>query len=450
MIQDQPASNSDTSQGHSKQSFQSAEGDLAANSANALVELASNLVESAGSNYEYRGKSTRALKLTLVTPWKQECGNAEYAERLCVALSRFAEINPIDLRNFMDDFELRSSSSVRSYIDGLIASVNKQASDVVHLQHEYCFFGRSLQRSNSEFYRFAKQVKKPLVVTLHTWIDHKNAKLRKRALSFLKNPWDAIRALAQRKNLYNALCCCDAIVVHTHDTYTLVVTAFPKLRPKVRIIQIPIAPVEAGAHDATINKNEGDQWILLPGFVSPYKGHRYAVEALEKLPEQFKLVIAGGRHPKDRGAARYWMELLAEVEKKGLQSRVLFTGFLETGGVQAAVLKQADLFLLPYDEVGQSGSAVLADALAYNRPVVTSRARSMFAYRMSHDTVFACTSTDVNCAEKLAEVILNVCKESPANSEIELQRCAAMKRYSLDAIGSAYEQLYMDVRSKVG
>jgi hypothetical protein len=34
------------------------------------------------------------------------------------------------------------------------------------------------------------------------------------------------------------------------------------------------------------------------------------------LPENLKLVIAGGRHPKDRGAARYWMELLQAVETK--------------------------------------------------------------------------------------------------------------------------------------
>lgn len=190
----------------------------------------------------------------------------------------------------MDDFELRSSSSVRSYIDGLIASVNKQASDVVHLQHEYCFFGRSLQRSNSEFYRFAKQVKKPLVVTLHT--PDRLSKIVKtpKKSPFFPNPWDAIRALAQRKNLYNALCCCDAIVVHTHDTYTLVEQHSLSFAPKFGSFRFRSHRSEAGAHDATINKNEGDQWILLPGFVSPYKGHRYAVEALEKLPEQFKLV----------------------------------------------------------------------------------------------------------------------------------------------------------------
>jgi glycosyltransferase involved in cell wall biosynthesis len=188
--------------------------------------------------------------------------------------------------------------------------------------------------------------------------------------------------------------------------------------------------------------------MILPGFVSPYKGHGDAINALEHLPENFKLVIAGGRHPKDRGASRYWMELLAIVESNSLQNRVLFTGFLATGGAQAAILKQADLFILPYKEVGQSGSAVLADALAYDRPVVTSRARSMFAYRMSQDCVYSSMSTDVTDAKDFAAHILNALENKAEDSYVASHRKAAISRYSLNSIGFAYEQLYKEVRGK--
>ncbi len=387
------------------------------------------------------------LKLTMVTPWKQECGNAEYAERLCWGLETFAQVTPVDLRNFMDDFELRSQQSIRQHFENLLSRIQSQPSDVVHIQHEFCFFGRTIQRSNAEFLKLVQKIRKPIVVTLHTWLD-RDSKKKIKLSKILRSPLEYFRASAQRRNLYKALCLCDAIVVHTHDTYAAVVTAFPKLRDRIKVIHIPIAPVDSSSEEPILKKSENETWMVLPGFVSPYKGHSHAVHALELLPKEYKLVVAGGRHPKDRNASRYWMDLLQLIELKGLQTRVLFTGFLPSAG-QAAILKQADLFLLPYDEVGQSGSAVLADSLAYGCPVITSKARSMFAYRMSHDTVYCCTSTDVGQAEMLSECIVRATEKTQENQEIAKQREAARKRYSLNAIGQAYERLYKDVvRSK--
>lgn len=388
---------------------------------------------------------TALIKVSMITPWKQECGNAEYAERLCVALDPFSQITPFDLRNFSEDFELRSKAKIRAHFSKLINSVNSQDADIVHIQHEFCFFGRSIQRSNHEFLRFTEHIRKPIVVTLHTWLESNVNPVRK-IKSFLKRPLNYIRESIQRKDYYKALCRCKAIVVHTHETYNQLTSTYPKLRKRVRIIQIPIAPVESSVQAPQFTKKNGDVWMILPGFVSPYKGHEDAINALEHLPDNFKLVIAGGRHPKDRGATRYWMELLQSIEKKGLQNKVLFTGFLATGGEQAAVLKQADVFILPYKEVGQSGSAVLADALAYDRPVVTSRAKSMFAYRMSQDCVYSSLSTDVSDAKEFATHIVDSLKNRAEDSHVASHRTAAIKRYSLDTIGFAYEQLYKDVR----
>ncbi len=391
--------------------------------------------------------SPNAVTVSMITPWKQECGNAEYAERLCVALEPFSHVTPFDLRNFSEDFELRSRAGVRKHFQDLIKCINQQDSDIVHIQHEYCFFGRSIQRSNHEFLRFTEKIKKPIVVTLHTWLES-NVNPGRKLKSFLKNPLNFVREKIQRKDYYKALCRCKAIVVHSHETYTQLVSTYPRLRDRVRIIQIPISPVESSLQVPPITKKTGEVWMLLPGFVSPYKGHHDAISALEHLPENYKLVIAGGRHPKDRGASRYWMELLQTVEGKGFQNKVIFTGFLATGGEQASVLKQADIFILPYKEVGQSGSAVLADALAYDRPVVTSRARSMFAYRMGQDCVYSSVSTDVTDAKAFAAHIIDSLENKAEDSHVASHRIAAIKRYSLDAIGFEYKQLYTDVRSE--
>jgi glycosyltransferase involved in cell wall biosynthesis len=381
--------------------------------------------------------STKRIQLCMVTPWKQECGNAEYAERLSKALVPFADVVPVNLINFADDMSLRSRKDIRSHFENLLQQIHASNADIVHIQHEFCFFGKSIGRSNREFSRFVAKIQKPIVVTLHTWLDRPNSSRFR-----LKNLTNWLQPSDQNKGLYRTLRRCDAIVVHSHDTYSLVVSAFPRLRAKLSIVQIPIEPIDAGTTPPSIMKREGDKWLVLPGFVSKYKGHEHAISALNELPTNHKLVIAGGRHPKDRSATRYWMNLISTIEKKGLEDRVIFTGFLPTGVEQAALLKQGDIFLLPYDEVGQSGSAVLADALAHDKPVITSRARSMYAYRMTQDTVYSSVSTDVTDHKNFADVIRAGLEPTDRTEQTSAQRTSAQSRYSIHKIGGLYYDLY--------
>lgn len=379
----------------------------------------------------------KQLQVCMVTPWKQECGNAEYAERLCLALTPFAKIIPVDLTNFADDMSLRSRRDIRAHFARILAEVQASEADIVHIQHEFCFFGKSIGRSNREFNQFVNKIQKPIVVTLHTWLD------RPRPTGFkFKNLIGWLRASDDNKNLVRTLQKCECIVVHSDDTFSLVASAFPRLRSKLRIVQIPVEPVDSGSALPSIVKQPGDKWLVLPGFVSKYKGHERAIQALKKLPLNHKLVIAGGRHPKDRAATRYWMSLITTVEQEGLENRVIFTGFLPSGAAQAAVLKQGDMFLLPYDEVGQSGSAVLADALAHDKPVITSRARSMFAYRMTGETVYSSVSTDVSDSKVFAEAILLGLENSDKTIQISQQRGAAQSHFSLQRIGRLYQGIY--------
>ena len=393
-------------------------------------------IESLGTNLLLQDP-VKKLRLCMVTPWKQECGNAEYAERLCSALTSFADIVPVNLTNFADDMSLRSWKDIRAHFDRILGQIRESNADIVHIQHEFCFFGKSIGKSNQEFSRFVAKIQKPIVVTLHTWLDRPvSSKFR------LKKILDWFRPSSCNKVLVRTLRRCESIVVHSDDTYSLVASAFPRLRSKLSIVQIPIDPVDAGTTEPSLKKQVGDKWLVLPGFVSKYKGHEHAINALNELPSNHKLVIAGGRHPKDRSATRYWMDLLTKIEREGLKDRVIFTGFLATGAEQAALLKQGDMFLLPYDEVGQSGSAVLADALAHDKPVITSNARSMFAYRMSQDTVYSSVSTNVSHPEKFAEAILQGLDATDPQHHTSTHRSAAKERFSKKRIGSLYQEIY--------
>ncbi len=391
-----------------------------------------------------RTPATR-LSVALMTPWDQQCGNAEYAKRLAVGLEKFADVIPFDMRNFIDGERRVSAGEMNRYFADLIGRVNRSDADLIHIQHEFCFFARRIGPSNRRFAEVMRRLDKPVVVSLHTWLKSMTRNQRSRPSSqFVEGIFHQLR----NRHIAAAIHRAGAIVLHSKDTHKYFVETFPKLKKRVHVVPIPIERVASDHVSPSFVKHPRDTWVMIPGFVSRYKGHGHLLSALKSLPETFKLVVAGGVHPKDKTGNDYWMDLIQQADAWGLQSRIIFTGFLGDPVEQGAVLAQADVFVLPYDEVGQSGSAVLADALSYDRPVVTSRARSMFVYRMEKDTAFSSIAVDVGDPAVLAATIKQCArKESEYYPETQTHRSAARGRYSLDNTQAAYERVYRTVLS---
>src|SRR5262249_42498744 len=152
----------------------------------------------------------------------------------------------------------------------------------------------------------------------------------------------------------------------------------------------PIPPSPAAAGKCRIEKPVDDVWVMMTGFVLAYKGHRLAIEALRCLPENYRLVIAGGPHPHNKTSREYWRQFVREIHLAQLTERVVMTGFIADRDEYFGILGQADVFLMPYREVGQSASAVLADLLSLEKPIITSGAVSLCEYRDDAET-WACT-----------------------------------------------------------
>lgn len=389
--------------------------------------------------------STRQkTRIAMLTPWEQICGNAEYAKRLVRGLSSIAEITPHEMQNIGDGYDEEGQLITRRDLNrrfkDLVHAVNESDAEIVHVQHEFGFFGRSIREADERFLDLVEKIDRPVVVTLHTFLPAmlrgRPARRSAKALEFLSHWW---RTRKMRRSLRRT----DAIILHSLYTQRLLIRAFPELRKKIHVVPIAIEtfpPSKAGKWV----KVEGDRWIVLPGFVSSYKGHDYALAALKLLPKTHKLVVAGGLHPKDSASAETWMALLGKADEFKVRDRLVFTGFLEDPGEQAEIFEKADLFLLPYNEVGQSGSAALADVMAYGRPVVTSFAKSMFVYRMDRDTVNSTISVDVGNPKLLASCILN-CLESDRGQHDAEHLATASARYDLKNTTSNYETIYLSV-----
>ena len=240
-----------------------------------------------------RPRSPR-LAVALMTPWDQQCGNAEYAKRLAVGLERFADVLPFDMQNFIDGDRRISAGEMNRYFTDLIGRVNRSRADLVHIQHEFCFFARRIGPSNQRFADVCRRLDKPLVVSLHTWLKSMTRNQRNRPTSqFVEGVFHRLR----NRHISAALHRADAIVLHSKDTHKYFVETFPKLKKRVTVVPIPIERVASGHVTPAFVKHPRDTWVMMPGFVSRYKGHGHLLSAFKHLPESFKLVVAGGIHP---------------------------------------------------------------------------------------------------------------------------------------------------------
>lgn len=382
--------------------------------------------------------NAKGIRVALMTPWDQECGNAEYAKRLAVGLNQFATISPHEMVNLGDpDLELKRFRR-RRICRSQVREVNRSGADLIHIQHEFCFFGRGIREANRNFRHAMRRLRKPVVVTLHTWPWSKPTGRRR-----LTRFFGQVRERLSKRHFVRSLRRANAIVVHSTDTYQKIIGDFPRLKKKLFVVPIQVEPIDSAGVAPPLRKRPGERWIVLPGFVSRYKGHSHAIASLPHLPADYRLVIAGGVHPKDKTGNGYWMQLLTEADALGVQNRVLFTGFLTDPQQQAALLRQADCFLLPYDEVGQSGSAVLADSLSYFKPVITSTAKSMYVYRGIRDTAYSSVSVDVSASEVLANTITQ-CVDPDASGVPPMRhhQQAVYDCFSRDQTQHRYQRVY--------
>ncbi|NKQ37863.1 MAG: glycosyltransferase family 4 protein [Chloroflexi bacterium] len=114
----------------------------------------------------------------------------------------------------------------------------------------------------------------------------------------------------------------------------------------------------------------GDQpYILSVGTIQPRKNYQMLIRAFQPVAAQYphNLIISGGKG---------WLyeEMMAEVERQGVNGRVHFIGFVDDADLPA-LYSDADLFVFPslYEGFGLP----LLEAMACGVPVISSDASSL-------------------------------------------------------------------------
>ncbi len=102
--------------------------------------------------------------------------------------------------------------------------------------------------------------------------------------------------------------------------------------------------------------------ILAVGRLTYYKGHRFLVDAMERI-ENAKLIIVGEGELKG--------EILRRVTDKGLDTRITLTGHLEAGRLEA-LLRSCDFVVLPSIERTEAFGLVLLEAMRAGKPAIVT------------------------------------------------------------------------------
>lgn len=297
------------------------------------------------------------------TSWQTRCGIASYTASLVDELQHLGvEVDVVPVPYTERDPAQEAET---------VARLN--AADLVHVQHEYTFFG-GIAPTHSSLPRLYRQLTAPRVVTAHTVFTAaellrvaQETRWRQRIAKELLSRYPPYRDYVERQPFAGA----QAVIVHTDAARDrLVARRLPASRLHVLPAGVPKAAEATPAEIAALRDRHhlgGHRVATIFGYVTADKGYETALEALRKLPPTIKLLIAGGTRVERESS--YLEQLQETIRGSGLTSRVAITGFLEEHEI-AAAMAVTDVVLVPH--LAANGSYSVMVALGHGKPVLAS------------------------------------------------------------------------------
>ena len=235
----------------------------------------------------------------------------------------------------------------------------------------------------------------------------------------------------------------DHIFVHTEQMKLELFEEFAVQGARVTVIPFGInnavpntslTPAEARQR---LGIRDGERTILFFGNIAPYKGLEYLISAFQQIPAQrgnYRLIIAGW--PKN--CETYWTALQHEISEDVRRGRVLLRADYIPDDETEVYFKAADVLVLPYRHIYQSG--VLFLGYSFGLPVLVADVGSLKDEVVEGETGFVFRPEDpVDLATTIERYFAS---DLFANLDSRRQeiRDYATERHSWDLVG----QMTMD------
>jgi glycosyltransferase involved in cell wall biosynthesis len=234
--------------------------------------------------------------------------------------------------------------------------LNFNNADVLCVQHEFGIYGGT---AGSHLLALLKEVRMPVVTTLHTVLQDPNT--------------------AQRKVMMELTARSDRLVVMVRKGAEILRDTYGVPESKVDIIAhgIPDLPFVASSCHKEQFGVEGRQVLLTFGLIGPGKGIEYAIEALPEIVRQHPDVvylILGATHPNllAHEGERYRLSLERRAEDLGVKENVIFYNQFVSLDDLKEFIGATDIYLTPYFNEAQVTSGTLAYVFGAGKAVVST------------------------------------------------------------------------------
>jgi glycosyltransferase involved in cell wall biosynthesis len=293
------------------------------------------------------------------------CGIATFTHDLCEAVAQATPgslcftgaVNdrldsyeyPLRVRFEIDEKDLDSYRRAADFL-------NFNNADVLCVQHEFGIYGGS---AGSHLLALLKEVRMPVVTTLHTVLQDPNAVQRK-----------VMEELVRRS---------DRLVVMARKGAEILREVYGVPDAKVDLIPhgIPDIPfIDSSFYKAQLGV-EGRMVLLTFGLLGPGKGIENAIEALPeivKLHPNVVYLVLGATHPHlvARDGEKYRLGLERLAEARGVKEHVIFYNRFVSLDDLKEFIGATDIYLTPYLNEAQITSGTLAYVFGAGKAVVST------------------------------------------------------------------------------
>jgi glycosyltransferase involved in cell wall biosynthesis len=189
----------------------------------------------------------------------------------------------------------------------------------------------------------------------------------------------------------------DHIFVHTNGMKSELIADFRVAEDKVSVIPfginntVPNSSLSSAEAKHQLGLTSSDRIMLFFGNIAPYKGLEYLVSAFTELlnkDRSYRLIIAG----RPKGSEGYWKQIQQAMRRSGIRDRIIQRiGYIPDEETEL-FFKAADVLILPYTRVFQSG--VLFLGYSFGLPAIAADVGTLREDIIEGETGFLFTPWD--------------------------------------------------------
>jgi glycosyltransferase involved in cell wall biosynthesis len=243
---------------------------------------------------------------------------------------------------------------------------------------------------------------------------------------------------------------CDHIFVHTESMKSELVSDFRIAKSKVSVIPfginntVPNTALSTQEAKQQIGINSDDKTLLFFGNITPYKGLEYLISAFEVLlvkDRSYRLIIAG----RPKGSESYWKEIQQAIGRTGIHNRIIQRIQYIPDELTELYFKAADVLILPYSHVFQSG--VLFLGYSFGLPAIAADVGALKEEIIEGETGFIFKPRDpVDLARKIDNYFNSELFGDLENRREQIRK-HANEQYSWDKVAAITMAVYSNLLS---